>query len=245
VKETARDSKKDKPSAFIEDAVQKIIRFAAQPGPIVLVTGDRSVAEVNGVLDAVHEEMPDIGTIRRLVQGTDLTRYLNHDQNPDPIFYRDVQGDPTNAVQRMLAERCADPVRRHQLPPLLLVAVKHQPSPHPKPEIPSHALHPAFAKCVGARIVNISARVEQTNKASLKNLFLVMLSRKGGPQTQPAAMALIEKAFKDEVAISDDMVIKLARACRSQASKRGLKEITRDLLLELFPARLREAAEAS
>ena len=256
MKEIARDSEKDKPSAFIEAAVQKIIRLAGKhgehTGPIIIAVGDQPVTVINALPEVIHEKMPDIGELRRMTKGMDVVRYLEQDPNPDPIFYREIQGDPTETVQRLLATRCANPVRRHQLPPLLLVVVKHLPSPHPKPEIPSHALNPAFAKCVGARIVDVSKSAEEvfmTGRAplwvSLKNLFLLRVSRKGGPMLEPEAEALAEKAFKNQATTSNDAAIKLAEACRSRAKRDGIGMISRAILLEIFPPQFREAAEAS
>lgn len=243
--------------AFFQDAARKIAGFAGSDGssrgPIVVVIGARTPAEIIFFLDAVLKKIPEIGDhIRSVNRGVEVIRYLNNDPHPDPIFYRDNNGEPSARVQELIAERSTDPKRRDFLPPLFLVAVTHYPSPHPKPEIPSHALTRVFAECVGARIVDITATAEQTALDGcaplpyrLKNLFLTMVSRKGGPATEPEAEALIEDALKNLATTSDDTVIKLAAACRDQASMLGMKRVTRDFLWEIFPQRFREAVQPS
>ncbi len=253
MKDIAKERENEELSAFMKAAVENVVRFAVQPGPIVIAVGDRPKAEVGAFVAAVVMRMPDaVNHIRNMTRGIDVTRYLDDDTHPDPIFYRDILGDPSVTVQRLLAKRCADPKRRHQLPPLFLVAVKNGPSPHPKPAIPSHALNPAFAECVAARIVNISETAEEafmTGRAplwvSLKNLFLLRVSRKGGPMLEPEAEALAEKAFKNQATTSNDAVIKLADACRSHARQNDIKIFSRAALLKVFPPQFREAAEAS
>lgn len=242
-------------SAFLEGAARKIAGFAGSDGsvlgPIVVVIGTRSTTEILVFLDAVLKRMPDIGDhIRSVNRGADLTRYLNLDPHPDPIFYRDNNGAPSARVQDLIAERSKDPEHRNRLPPLFLVAVTHYPSPHPAPEIPSHALTPAFAECVGARIVDITATAEKAATEGriplsyrLKNLFLTMVSRKGGPTTEPEAEALIEDALVNLATTSDDTVIRLAAACREQATKLGTKRLTRDLLWDIFPQKFRDAVQ--
>ncbi len=247
---------KPQPSAFMKAAVQKVVDYAGKSGsnrgPIVIVTGERSSAEVLIFLNALLNRMRVGDRLRSFNHATHLMIYVESDPHPDPIFYRDDLGMPTPAAQAWIASRCSNPLLRHRLPGLFLVAVTHFPSAHPRPEIPSHALVPEFAAHVGARIVDVSPSAEQAAMTGhaplserLKRLFLAVVSRKGGPATEPEAEALIGDALKQEATTSTDEVMKLAAACRARAKENGTERVSREDLWELFPPRFREVVQPS
>lgn len=239
---------------YVKTAVDAVVQFAGKSGsnrgPILVVTGSRSSAEVIVFLNAVLDEMMVGDRIRCFTSPFQLGSYIDGDTNPDPVFYRENGGWPSASVQKLIAEICDNEMRRWRLPPLLLVAVEHFPSAHPKPEIPGYALVREFQEKIRTRIVDISSSAEasasrRTSPESLMRLFLTVLSRKNGPTTDRDAEQLIQHALDREATTCPETVIKLATRARKRAAEMRLALVTSKLLWEVFPPNFREVVRPS
>jgi hypothetical protein len=234
--------------ADIVAAVKNMTRFAGKSGsnrgPILVVVGSRPSEEVLVFQNHVLNTM-DIGhRMRNRGTAAELDAYLRDDTHPDPIFYREGQA-PSPQAQQIILDRARDPVKRHFLPSLLLVAITEHPSA--LASLSSNVLLPEFVELVGARIVDISPSASGTVPVwvQLKNLFLGTVSRRSQMRLEPEAADLIEHALKGNATISFEVVMDLAKKAKKSAEQKGLPAISRDLLWEVFPDYFREAVQPS
>lgn len=248
---------KDESQEYIKSGVAEIIRFAGRSGthkgPILVVIGERSVAELLIFQLEVLSAMKIGDTWRSYLpieEGyrveDDLHIYLSSDRQPNPIFYCGADGRIPRSLQHRIAELYADPAQRLLLPPLFLIAVRE----FPNPLIPSRELEDEFMRCVGGRVVDISRHVTIESSGidgaaalRLKDVFLTYIARRKGLTITDEAERLIEDALREGVTTSVDIVLRLADQCRRIALARGQSVIDRDLLWEAFPENFRAAVQ--